>query len=174
MSPLLLVPDLTIIYAIDKFDRAFSKNSSFSGQQEDIVEILTLGHDGNSYHREIYRKYHPHPCRLAGQCKIIRDEGDENCWRVTFEYMGKVRKLIYFHHRNFYETWPEEITDINHLMSMGATFNIEMSEPELLRMIRDRTGQLKYYKLDNRFEDTEYDEVLKARDSSIGVTHIPF
>jgi hypothetical protein len=41
------------------------------------------------------------------------------CWKVRFIYGRKVRTLTYYL-RDFYETWPEEITNIDSLIWCGA------------------------------------------------------
>lgn len=41
------------------------------------------------------------------------------CWKVKFRYGGKIRTLTYYL-RDFYESWPEEITNIDALIWCGA------------------------------------------------------
>ena len=36
LTPLILVPNLTTLFVIDKFDSAFAKNNTWEGQKEDI------------------------------------------------------------------------------------------------------------------------------------------
>ena len=48
---------------------------------------------------------------------LTKDE--TKCWKVKFLYGGKVRTLTYYL-RDFYETWPEEVTNIDSLIWCGA------------------------------------------------------
>ncbi len=170
LSPLKLVPDSDVIYVICELDSAFARGGNVKGQQLDIIEMLTLGNDSKSRHREIYATRYPDACELDEPCQILSPivyEG--NRWHLTFIYKGKERKLIYFYN-NFYNTWDEEIQDISHVMSMGATFEID-KEDTLLQMLRERTRTgSKYYELG--YTENKYDSTTKVRDSEIGVVDL--
>jgi hypothetical protein len=74
-------------------------------------------------------------------------------------YKGIKRELNYFHHTNFISKWNKDISDISHVMSMGAVFPI--SDKKLKKMLIERTTpDCKYY--DEFFEekDTVKKEVL--------------
>lgn len=124
MSPLLLVPDFDIVYVICKLDRAFAKDKTWEGQKEDIKQILESGNNECSFSRGVYLKYDEDTpvYYLEGASKIIKESDDGYCWRLDFIYDRKPRELVYYHHREFIAEWPKEIYQIDHVMSMGATF----------------------------------------------------
>jgi hypothetical protein len=161
LHPLLLVPELTKLFVIDYFDSAFAKNGTWEGQKKDILEILTSGNNKNSRHREVYSHYYKKVpiYYLDDPCKIIKQLDENKCWEVDFMYKGIKRELNYFHHTNFISKWNKDISDISHVMSMGAVFPI--SDKKLKKMLIERTTpDCKYY--DEFFEekDTVKKEVL--------------
>jgi len=152
MSPLLLVPDLSRIYAIDAFDPAFCKSNEWAGvggMKEDIMNILVRGDDFTSYSRGIYMS----PCGgtdsaledldvhdLAGPSSILENHEENNRWYLKFVYQGIERELIYFHHRNFHDVWPEEIAEIEHVFTMGVPFVLKRV-PMLTKMLDSRMAE---------------------------------
>ena len=61
-------------------------------------------------------------------------------YRHRHSFLCKIH--IYYHHQNFYDVWPDNIKDINHLFSIGATFEY-LTEPKLKEMLKTRcTGYL--------------------------------
>jgi len=146
ITPMLLVPDFTKLYSICLLDEAFSRDDTWEGQKEDMKQILLEGSDINSWHLEVYRKYHSkHPVtHLEDKSEILREEDNGKCWRLKFKYMGRVREIIYFHHTDFLKTWHFSIQDIAHVLSIGATFPIRNAY--LNNMLRTRTtADCKYY-----------------------------
>jgi hypothetical protein len=152
LSPILLVPTFAVLFVIDKFDMAFAREHSWEEQKKDIKQMLTEGHDEFSWHREVYLEYKKTwpITKLDAKCEILSEEDKDGRWHLVFKYQGIKRELIYFHHRDFVSVWPEEINNIKHVMSMGATFPIH--EPELKQMLEERTvKECMYYELYNQF-----------------------
>lgn len=144
MSPLLLVPNLTILYVIDKFDSYFSPDSTFDSQKNDIINALSNGSDLDKRSRKIYNDDSVH--FLEGKSKIISNIDDGKVWRLQFEYMDKIRNLIYYHHRDFLEEWPNEIMNITHVMTMGSfgwyCFKMQDYDCQILKsMLHSRTSK---------------------------------
>ncbi|MEK6829136.1 MAG: hypothetical protein AABY15_03335 [Nanoarchaeota archaeon] len=159
LSPILLVPDFDTIFVIDSFDRAFAKDNTWEGQKEDIIQMLSLGNDEHSQHRDVLvnfskRKNVPIIC-LKEPCNVISQSDDGNVFRVKFNYLGKTRNLIYFHHRNYFTTWPDEVKKISHLMSMGAAFAFkdETADVSYTRTYADKFGAKDMF--GPRVEDSE-------------------
>ena len=131
MAPMLLVPDFRTIFAIDM--------SVFDPKKE-IRTMLQDGHNKNSWSFEYYGIR-----MLNGPCEITLDEDSEDKWILEFIYDGSKRSLIYFHNLNYFCKWPDEITGIGHLMSMGAPsialgYNDDGSgEEDAPRVSRERT-----------------------------------
>jgi len=127
INPRMAVPDVDTIFTLDRFDAAFCTNGTLESKREDILTILREGHDKLSQHAVIgYPHHRPArwPCRAPGghgraEERTRRDEPGR--WEVQFMCGGKERKLMVFH-QDFYQDWPEEVTDVDHLMSMGAPF----------------------------------------------------
>ena len=146
MLPMLQVPTFIIIQVyllLFLFDGAFARNG-WESQKEDIRQTLLSGNNENSWHREVYLKYESDTptFSLEEKCVILSDIDKDECWKLTFDYNGKRRELIYYHHQNFYDVWPDNIKDINHLFSIGATFEY-LTEPKLKEMLKTRcTGYL--------------------------------
>lgn len=146
MPPLLLVPDLTTLYVIDKFDKRFSPDSTFYSQKNDIFNTLSNGSDLDKRSRKIYNDNDDSLHFLEGKSKIISNVDDGNVWRLQFEYMNKIRNLIYYHHRDFLEEWPSEIIDIKHVMTMGSfgwyCFKMREYDCKVLKsMLHSRTSK---------------------------------
>ena len=150
MSPLLLIPNLDKLYVIDNFDSAYSSDGTFTGQQQDIKNILISGTE-NEYKRQIFidsetdilKKYDIHS--LAEPCKIVCENKNENQWILEFMYLGQLRKLIHYQY-DFHDEWPSDIINITHVMSIGAPFDI--AELVLLKMLTTRvTTNFQYYAL---------------------------
>ena len=156
VTPMLLVPDLTNLFAICLFDEAFARGYSWEGQKNDIKQTLTAGSDEKSWHREIYLKYRKSvPINyLIDSSVITKDSDNDNCWELEFIYNKLKRKLIYFHHTNFLEPWDNSIQNISHILSVGAPF--PMAHPTLNEMLKTRTIQdCNYYDQFLKFENTE-------------------
>lgn len=177
LSPLILVPDLTHLYVMDRFDLAFAKNYTIEGQINDIKEMLSIGSDENSYHIEIYRKYKPKwpITKLDESCTIINETLIDNCWRLTFTYKNLKRELVYFQYKDFYSIWPEEIKNINHFMSMGAVCikdkgETNVQEPTFWKMINERieSGCVFYDGYNSFWHNKEnYNKLINVRNSDI-------
>jgi len=144
ISPFVLIPDLSILVAIDYFDSAFALYGTWEGQKEDILRSLTDGHDQNSYHYAIMLQYveegdnPPLITKLPEPATIISEgEMGDDLWVVQFRMENKNRVLYYYHHRNFVtQEWPEIASDISNVMCMGATFPLRDSR--LIEMVEDR------------------------------------
>jgi hypothetical protein len=174
MAPLLLVPDVDIIYAIDYFDPAFSPDGSIQGQTEEIKLILQRGNDKHTESRRIYEGEFRHDHRyskmhrrldkcnsyykdihyLHGKSMFIRDaEMDIGCqrrrWELIFHYNGKTRILIYYRKVNFLNVWPDEIKDLTDIMTMGATFPLQVRVLADMVKSRSRNMYTKYYHLNH-------------------------
>lgn len=68
-------------------------------------------------------KEDPDTCyKLPEPAVLVSDEDDTKTkvWKLTFNYLGKQRELVYFYDRNFYKTWPEEIKNISHVIWAGT------------------------------------------------------
>lgn len=182
ISPLQLVPNLTHLYVIDSFDVAFSPDYTWDGQKEDILTTLKLGSDEKSHHRAVYMHYQKNvPINQLDEPCIITEEDDiDVTWRVKFTYKGINRELIYFHHRRFDDPWPTEIKDIQHLISIGATF--PTADYTLRNMIINHCkNDALYYEQHNSFSEMhnlyEYKglrKLIKARGSMIIISDLVF
>lgn len=152
MAPLLLVPELTTLFAIDLFDPCFSIDETWEGQKEDIKQILTNGNDKNSLFSKIRGKFYKtnktkEIYYLKSKSIIIEDIDNENVWKLKFIYDNIERQLIYYHHQDFYETWPNEINNITHIMTMGAEYwpYDNKKRKMILQMLHDRTTDYYYF-----------------------------
>lgn len=131
MAPLILVPDLDIIYVMNVLDTEFG--GSWEQHKTKIITILEQGSDEGIKNPD--RDYPPksnNPIKdihtLEGPSKIISNTDDSKIhldakWELEFIYNGKTRKLIYYHEFNFayieYE-WPKEINSISHILWNGS------------------------------------------------------
>ena len=150
MAPLLLVPNLLKLYAISKFDSAFCSGGTWESQMQDIRNYLTNGSDKGSRSYDIYTRkkrckdYH----YLEGPSTIISEEYDDTVWRLKFLYNDQERELIYYHHRDFLTTWPQDITNISQIMGQGSVFTDVINKTEGLtfrKMFEKRTTEVFYY-----------------------------
>ncbi len=158
LTPILLVPNLSKLFVIDLFDRAFAKHYTWEGQKNDILQCLKEGNNKNSHHRDVYLHYNKNTkiYSINEPCIIKNENDDGKCWIVDFIYKGKERKLIYFHHTNFIADWDKHINGISHVMCMGAEFPIE--QPALNKMLKERCNE------DCKFYDqfAEFDNTIKT------------
>lgn len=149
MTPLLLVPDLTTLYAIDLVDSKFTTNNTWKSQKKEIRQILLDGNDKNTYTAKLRKEcdrndkiYH-----LKTKSIIIEDNDNENKWLLKFVYNGIERNLIYYHHRNYWVEWPSEIKDITNIMTMGAKYwsDDDKVQEIFLKMLQTRTTYIYYF-----------------------------
>jgi hypothetical protein len=61
----------------------------------------------------------PNKVGISPTFSFFLTKDETKCWKVRFLYGGKVRTLTYYL-RDFYETWPEEVTNIDSLIWCGA------------------------------------------------------
>lgn len=109
ITPLLLQPDFDVLYVIDIF---VGNNSikTFEQMQQKIVDTLTTG----ITLEETYQSQ-----EIGGKAIIISKEQSYKKWVLTFDFNGKIRKLIRYE-GDFYDTWPVEITEINHIIAINS------------------------------------------------------
>lgn len=174
LTPILLAPDFDTLFAIDIFDGAFTPecSSKWEDQKNEILMLLEDGHDQNSWHLKVYKEHHPNwpITKLNGKCTILSNIDDGKCWHVQFLYENQQRALLYYHHRDFYKTWPSDVKDINHLMSMGAVFMRDKYEPKFVNIpkffncIKERCdlGCL-YYESFNHFVENNGEYAYKVK-----------
>jgi hypothetical protein len=128
MSPLLLVPDLDKIYAIDRVDTSLiigRDGDNWEEQKSEIKQILLDGSTINSK-TKLYsdEDYFSETHYLPSKSTILEESDKDNRYYLKFNYNGKDRELIYYHHINFKSIWNDEIKDISHLLTIGTeTFN---------------------------------------------------
>lgn len=122
MSPLLLIPETTIIYAIDSFDSCYSRDGTWDTQKKDIQQILIQGNDLNTFSYDIHTSDtdDKEPHYLKHKSKILNSVDDGSVWTLEFLYGTGPITLKYYHHYNFYSEWPDEITEISKIIGIGA------------------------------------------------------
>jgi hypothetical protein len=126
MSPLLLVPDTKVIYVISLFDEHFSSKGTWASQKEDIKKVLVDGNDKSKQKATIDKQgsidYYKRDHYLHSDAKLEEEEDNPNNkrWRLKFKYLGDEKELIYYYERDATHEWPEEITNIRHLMFQGS------------------------------------------------------
>jgi len=137
LAPLFLFPNLITIYAIcKKSNHSQIKNKSWREQTDDIRNILITGNDKDSwyYHNEYYanRKESNDITYLKEPSKITFDEDNKETkrWELRFSYDGLERKLIYFYDKNYLDTWPNEIVNVNRLMVIASPFMMSLVDNE--------------------------------------------
>lgn len=123
-SPLLFTPKVKTIFAIDLFDECYSSKGTWKSQKNDIKTVLRNGTNLGSRDRLRFKE---EECEspaiyLKGPSTIISEKDDtkKKRWYLKFRYDDADRELVYFYKRNCLQTWPEEITEIRHLMVIGA------------------------------------------------------
>jgi len=183
MAPLLLVPNLTTLYVIDKFDTFFSPDGTFEGQKRDIVNILINGSDIDSHSRKIFMEESNDIHYLENKAKIISEKDDGKVWRLKFEYMDQVRNLVFYHHRDFLEEWPVEIVNVRHVMVMGSFgwYCFRMGDYDcskaLKSMLKERTTEsFRFYALWFTHKHFPYKTVVKCgkerQGTEIGIVEV--
>lgn len=124
ISPLLLTPDVKKIYAVSLFDKSYASKGTWASQKRDIKFVLENGtNKGSVDHLKSKEDGHDFMIvNLEGSSTIISEKDDtkKKRWYLKFYYNGKPRGLIYYYDRNCKIIWPEEISDIRHLMVIGA------------------------------------------------------
>ena len=123
ITPLLLFPNLDTLFVIDKFDSSYnvSKGQSIEGNfdlnklKKIIMTELKTGqtldsrvHSSVSFGDE---------AQIISSSTELYDESEK--WTLIFQFKGIVRKLIRYE-RNFHKTWPDDITNINHIITIGS------------------------------------------------------
>lgn len=129
MAPLLLLPDVDVIYVMNTLDKAFG--CTWEEHKLRICTVLEQGSDKNI--KTSYTNYPPksqNPIKdvhtLLGPSTLVSNIDNyktniEAKWVLEFIYNGKSRKLIYYYDFNFvYHVWPEEIRNIHHILWNGT------------------------------------------------------
>ncbi len=161
MAPLLLVPDLDILYVLNSLDEEYG---SWEDHKRIIRETLKQGDDkniaANFWFDELAKQYAPKNKEwknihtLAGPSEILSEEDtpSSECltgsnthntfcyttsvWKLRFLYNGKERQLIYYYNYNYaqYE-WPSEIQNIKYYVWNGAySWESMMEFPEEVKL----------------------------------------
>ncbi len=143
-ASLTLVPDLTVLYVIDKFDYHYG---SWEEQKNDMKQLLL---DGNTSNTRRYKDSLEEGLArvkigyLKSKCIITSDTDDGTIWKLDFIYENISRSLIYFHHQDFTIKWPDMITDISHVMMIGSYtwdwFIKDKDKSALPLMLKTRTN----------------------------------
>lgn len=159
MAPLLLVPEVTTLFVIDWLDEAFSPDGTFEGQKREIKNTLTDGNDERTRGRMIYLEAEEEEREemddieaylrengfwihyLPEKAQILSEQDNGQCWRLQFSLNRILRELVFYHERNFFDEWPSEIVNVDHVMTMGASTDNDLGEfPAMLaKMITERT-----------------------------------
>ena len=122
MAPMLLVPDFDNLFVISRYYE--THGWTIKTMQNDLKKVLTEGqrfiHEGGYYFGGILPAGElPCPHKLPCTAEILEDN-QQDVWRLKFKYNGKIRNLIYFFEYDFYDDWPEEITNIGHVLWLSA------------------------------------------------------
>jgi len=173
INPLMAVPDVDTIFAIDRFDAAFCTNGTLESQREDILTILREGHDKLSQHAVVGYPTTDLPDGPAVILEVTEERTRRDQpwrWEVRFEYGGKERKLVVFS-QDFYQDWPEEVTDVDHLMSMGAPFEFWDHRDMVYMMLQRLSPHIRYYRQASihHMEAGAYDSVVARARDMLGV-----
>src|SRR5271170_1516800 len=107
LLPLLLVPNLTQSYIIDKFDEAStSHDGTWHCQKEDIKKILLAGSDENAYFRDYVLIINNTPIiNLNSKCKLVDETEDIKKWTLNFIYEDVSRTLIFYKTNLYTISW---------------------------------------------------------------------
>jgi hypothetical protein len=153
-APLLLVPDVDLIVAIDLVDPAYhapwylpcGKLKAFPEIQRFIRHILTTGSDLELQCQDCLLKKTalewPNAIRgIRARCTIVGDTYDERLgrWTLDFQYGAKVRRLLFYHGRDYVaQEWPPEARLIAHVLTVGSPFPAHAKAQQLLPRLQSR------------------------------------
>lgn len=155
MSPLVLIPNMSKLWAIDLNVNANNEDIWLTTKNE-IKQILIDGSDVSTIRRQqviqfskelkeeiakddsdlpkFYNQFinadnFDELHYLKSKCDIISEVEDDSVWTLTFKYDtdDHIIELIYYHHRNFLEVWPHDIQNISCMVGIGA-FNFGWDE----------------------------------------------
>lgn len=114
-TALYLVPDMTTLFAINKLDDAYG---SWDEHMRLIKQILIDGNDSSML--QIIPPEERVVTYLSGPSEILSETLTDTVWTLDFRYNGLNRKLVYYYDTDFLDSWPENITNIQHIFFMGA------------------------------------------------------
>lgn len=124
LAVFIINPDFENLYAIDFCDSAYSCGKSeittFEAQKEEIKRILLDGHTGNTYDYKILQKSRKPYYLEGGPVEILSESDVKSTWTLKFTYDGKERNLIYYHHKDAFTVWNQEINNIGHIIIKGS------------------------------------------------------
>ena len=154
LTPFLLEPNLTNLYVIDLFDDTYSSDKTLNGQRRDIKNKLKTGIDIKEDIRIKYpdvilkdpTNYKPdYSIDLKHKAIITKETDDGEVWTLEFILDGICRKLISYYDRNFEDIWPKEVTNISHIIGIGAyavdLFIMNFDESAINKMFEERTTE---------------------------------
>jgi hypothetical protein len=154
ISPFHLIPDFETLYVINMIDFTYGTKEE---HKEEILSILEHGNDAHAEHIITYREsgvaHHP---ELKGIIRSIDSPAtdihvleEDEPWHITFTQNGIKRHLYYYFDLDFNHTWPSIITDIGHVIWIGANdWELQRKEPEMIRMMETRTRAPYIYALE--------------------------
>ncbi len=157
LAPLLLVPDVDVIYVMNVLDKAFG--GTWEEHKQHICTVLEQGNDTT---------------KILLNIDNTKQSLDAK-WILEFIYNGKPRKLIYYYDFNFvYHVWPEEIRNIHHILWNGTyTWDMLMTDydhdgdycPSIKTIMAERmTSDAYLYALS--FNHTWFPEHISLNDGS--------
>lgn len=115
ISPLMMFPNLKVLFAMDSFDYAYSTQGTRKSQRNDILNML------KGAPSDFYNNILPKEAIIK---HVVRKP---KYFRVRFKYNGMDRELHYFSMNYYKAKWPKMITNIDTLVNIGAPFAISRS-----------------------------------------------
>lgn len=142
LTPYFLVGNISELFIIDDGMYYRQSGDRWEKKKDDIKEQLILGSNINSDHRSSVLKYgNPNTPihKLEYTFNILHEIDENNCWKLIIENKKRLYYIIYHHHTNYINPWPNDIVDINHIMSMGCPFGQDLSNLFILKqMVKER------------------------------------
>ena len=121
ISPLLLCPDFDTLFVMDVFDEAYSVDGTFESQKKLITDALVSGYTKTFARDKTPNQILHHSVYIGGKATIVsNDDKDDKIWTLKFEWKGKIRTLIRYEMNACQNVWPVEITNISHIITIGA------------------------------------------------------
>lgn len=154
VAPLLCVPEVDLIFVIDRVDASFLQpwytpcgvEKTFQYVQGFIRHIIEEGSD---------LKLQCEPCllkktskewpnvikSLPRKGKIVNDElhAEQKRWVLDFQYGARVVRLVYYFERDYVrDPWPPEVRHVDWLLTIGSPFPVHTHRGALEPLLRER------------------------------------
>jgi len=161
-----LLFDFDKLYVIDLVDETYTYDkkcsSVWESNKKEIKKVLLDGNNSNTFDYKMELSQQGlEPVYLKEPSKIVFEEDKDNVWRLHFKYDGKVRQIIYYHHKDAFDKWPREINNISDVIIKGSLCWEDFLSPKMDKPLFE--ADVKWEDYVNNFYNKTFSQMIEER-----------